>query len=246
MDGTEPLERSGGGTPYPDVEATMRNRWSVITLTLVIPLGACESPPLEPEATNPPIIEPTAALRLDVPAESPGPPYYAISANGGFIPQDGEWAAIPFLRELACIPADQDLLAFPVFAAFACPLTVQGHERWQNAPGVDLAPRQTQFMGTGAVPIVFVRWSEVQAALAGGLGFAELLALPSAIVGTADFYKETDILGISGPQGAGRGSYKINARGTLEDARPFSLHVNEVLGELRVVRITFGYPGGGA
>jgi hypothetical protein len=221
-----------------------RIHWSVIALGLVLSLGACESPPLEPEATDLPISEPTAALRLDVPAESPGPPYYAISANGGFIPHDGEWAAIPFLRELACVPVDQDLLAFPVFAAFACPLTVQGHERWQNAPGVDLAPRQTQFIGTGAVPIIFARWSELQAAAADPLGFSELLALPSAIVGTADFYKETDILGISGPHGAGKGSYKINARGTLDDGRPFRLHVNEVLGELRVVQITFGHPGG--
>jgi hypothetical protein len=90
------------------------------------------------------------------------------------------------------------------------------------------------------VPIVFVAWPEVQAAVAGGLTLTELLALPSAMIGHADFYKETDIFGISGPLGAGRGMYKINASGTLEDSRSFVLHVNEVLGELRVVRIEFG------
>jgi hypothetical protein len=33
--------------------------------------------------------------------------------------------------------------------------------------------------------------------------------------------------------------YKISARGVLSDGRSFRLHVNEVLGELRVVEIEF-------
>jgi hypothetical protein len=181
---------------------------------------------------------PSIVLRF--PGESPGPPFFAISGNGGFIPHDGQWAAIPFHRQLACVPAAQNLLVVAIPAAFGCTLTVQGHEHWEHGPGIDLAPRQTQALGLGAVPIVFVRWSEVQGALGGGLTLPELLALPSAIVGTADFYKETDILGISGPHGAGRGSYKINASGSFADATTFRLHVNEVLGELRVVEIAFG------
>ena len=110
----------------------------------------------------------------------------------------------------------------------------------ENGPGVDRAPRQTEFYGLRAVPIIFAEWAELEPALAGGLTLSELLALPSAVVVTAMFYKETDILGITGPHGAGKGSYKIRARGFLSDGRPFSLHVNEVLGQLRVVQITFG------
>ena len=175
-----------------------------------------------------------------VPEESPGPPFYAISGNGGFIPHDGTWAAISFQRELGCVQPAANLLTPVGPIAFGCTLTVEGHEHWENGPPVDLAPRQTQFYGLGAVPIIFALWAELEPALAGGLTLPELLALPSAIGGTAMFYKETDILGISGPQGAGKGSYKINARGFLSDGRPFSLHVNEVLGTLRVVEITFG------
>ena len=214
--------------------------------------GAAAIAGCSPGPTNPTGIVSAAAvvqasqagpsLLLNVPEESPGPPFYAISGNGGFIPHDGEWAALPFLRELACVPPGQNLLVIAAPAAFGCALTVQGHEHWQNGPGIDPAPRQTQFRQRGLVPIVFARWNEVQPAMTGGMSLAELLALPSAIIALADFYEETNILGISGPHGAGRGSYKINASGTFSDGRPFRLHVNEVLGELRVVQIEFGFP----
>ncbi|MGE5286834.1 MAG: hypothetical protein ACM3ML_06440 [Micromonosporaceae bacterium] len=68
----------------------------------------------------------------------------------------------------------------------------------------------------------------------------DMAALPSAIVGTATLYKETDILGVSGPLGPGKGMYKITARGTLADSRSFLLMVNEVQGELREVEVRFG------
>lgn len=90
------------------------------------------------------------------------------------------------------------------------------------------------------MPVVFASLAEVQAATAGGLELDELLALPSALTGTAHFYKETDILGVSGPLGPGRGMYKIEARGTIDNSVSFRVHVNEVLGELRVVDIRFG------
>lgn len=185
-----------------------------------------------------------ASLAPDVvfkfPGESDGPPFYAISGNGGFIPHDGTWAALPFVRELECVPEEANLLQLTIPIPDECTLTVEGLEHWENGPPVDLAPRQTQSFGLGAVPIVFVRWSELEPALAGGLTLTELLSLPSAVVGTALFYKETDILGISGPQGPGKGSYKISARGNLSDGRTFSLLVNEVLGLLHVVQISFG------
>jgi hypothetical protein len=179
-------------------------------------------------------------LVLVIPEQSPGAPFYAISGNGGFIPHDDVWAAIPFHRDLSCVPDDVDLLEIVGPSAFGCTLTVEGHEHWENGPWADPAPRQTVLYGLGAVPIVFVRWSELQPALGGGLTPLELFALPSAIVGSALFYKETDVLGVSGPQGPGKGSYKIAARGFLSNGRPFSVLVNEVLGQLRVVRITIG------
>ena len=180
-----------------------------------------------------------ATIVASIPAEDPGPPYYAVSGNGGFIPHTDSWAAIPFDRLLACVPANANLLQVS-FAAFGCGLTVSGHVHWENGPMVDLAPRQTELSGT-SVPIVFARWSEIQGAVADGvLTLPELLALPSAIVGTANQYIEVDIFGVSGPLGAGRGMYKITARGALSDGQSFRLHVNEVLGQLRVVEIKFG------
>lgn len=183
---------------------------------------------------------PAASVVFKTPEESPGPPFWTILANGPFLPHDGTWAAVPFLRELGCVPPAADLTVIVGPAAFGCSLTVEGHEHWQNGPGIDPAPRQTVFRGLGAVPIVFAHVAEVQAAMAGGLTLPELLALPSAELGYADRYKETDILGVSGPLGLGRGMYKITARGRLEDGTPFELHVNEVLGELQQVRIEFG------
>jgi len=182
---------------------------------------------------------PLATVVTSVPENDPGPPFYAISGNGGFLPHTDTWVAIPFERRLECVPAGANLLIIDVPRAFGCTLTVSGHAHWETGPGIDIAPRQTQLSGN-AVPIVFASWAEVQAATADGvLTLPELLALQSARIGTASQYTETDIFGISGPLGAGRGMYKISARGALSNGGRFSLHVNEVLGELRVVEITF-------
>lgn len=224
--------------------------WKPVTLAaaLLLAAGCSESATAPEDAAPSPSPAPVtsggeALVVFQVPQESPGPPFWTILANGGFVPTDGEWAALPFLRDYTapgCIPPGQDLSVIVGPPAFGCPLTVEGHEHWQNGPGTDPAPRQTVYRGLGAVPIVFVELAELEPALAGGLTLAELLALPSAIVGHADRYGETDILGVSGPLGPGRGMYKIQARGELTDGRSFTLHVNEVLGELQKVRIDFG------
>lgn len=172
-----------------------------------------------------------------VPEESPGPPFYSPIANGPFLPIDGEWAAIPFVRALSCVPSGANLLAIAGPVAFGCSATVEGHEHWTEGPPTDPAPRQTVYRGLGAVPIVFARAADLQPALAGGLYITELLSLPSAMVGTAHVYKETDILGFTGPLGPGRGMYKITAMGTLTDGRAFRITVNEVQGDLRRVQI---------
>jgi hypothetical protein len=213
----------------------------IAPICAILALVACGETPTAPDAAD--VGDgstPRTSVVFQTPDESPGPPFWSISANGGFIPNDGEWAAIPFLRELSCVPPAQDLLVLAGPAAFGCTLTIEGHEHWENGPGVDPAPRQTVYRGLGAVPIVFVEWSEVQGATAGGLTLPELLALPSAVIGQADRYHETDVYGVSGPLGPGRGMYKIMARGTLEGGGSFSLQVNEVLGELQTVRIELG------
>lgn len=208
-------------------------------------LAACSDGPAAPGGEADTSVEQVATgseayVVFKTPEESPGPPFWTILANGPFLPHDGTWAAIPFLRELGCVPPGQDLTVIVGPPAFGCTLTIEGHEHWQNGPGVDPAPRQTVYRGLGAVPIVFAHLSEVQAAMAGGLTLAELMGLPSAVVGYADRYKEVDILGVSGPHGFGHGMYKIQARGELDGGGSFTILVNEVLGELRRVRIDFG------
>jgi hypothetical protein len=221
-----------------EVNVTSRRTATLTCIAAAAMASACADPVEPTEALT---VVPGASVVLKVPTHSPGPPFYAIIANGAFLPHDGDWAAVPFVRELACVPADVNLLAIVGPPAFGCTLTVEGHEHWQNGPGLDPAPRQTIYTGLGAVPIVFVHLAEVQAAMADGvLTLPELLGLPSVIPGTADVYRETDILGVSGPLGPGRGMYKIMARGTLSTGPSFDLMVNEVLGQLQVVRITFG------
>ena len=222
----------------------------LLAVTVVLatgPLAGCNGSSSPVAVEQPDGLE-AASVVFKVPEESAGPPYYS-PLQPGFFPNDGEWGAVPFERELGCVPGDHNLLLLfdfvPAFPGgpprpFLCPLTVEGHEHWQHGPGIDPAPRQTQFRGLGAVPIVFAEWDEIQTAIADGvLTLPELLALPSAMVGVGSFYKETDILGISGPHGAGKGMYKISASGSLPDGRSFRFHLNEVLGELKVVTIEF-------
>ncbi|MEJ2502724.1 MAG: hypothetical protein P8177_05305 [Gemmatimonadota bacterium] len=221
----------------------MRRRAHLVPLmtTALLALAACDA-----TDTQAPLAPDTAvkaqAFRNAVPEDSPGPPYYSPLGNG-LAAHDGEWAAIPFLREISCVDPTANLFV-PYGPAMGCTLTVRGHERWQDGkwddglPWDGIAPRQTQYIGLGAVPVVFVHWAELEPELADGvILLPELMALPSLVTGTASFYKETDILGLSGPHGIGNGSYTIDARGALDAGGAFRLLVNEVKGELVQVRI---------
>ena len=201
-----------------------------ITITAVALVACSEADMAAPEVDD--------GAQFDLVLVSSGPPFYTIAANGGFVPHTNTWAALPFLRPLTCVPPTANLLLID-FSAFGCPVkVVEGHEHWDNGPGVDAAPRQTVFRGLGAVPVVFAPWDNVRNAMADGvLTLNELLQLPQVRIGSAHTYHETDILGVSGPLGAGRGMYKISARGTLSGGGTFRLHVNEVLGEQHVVEI---------
>jgi len=160
----------------------------------------------------------------------PGPPYYAV-LEPGFVPHTADWAAVVFLRETSCVPAGFNLLNVEnIPAVFGCELNVEGHAIWKNGPPpIDFVPIQTILRGTGDVQLWFVRWSEMESALADDvLTVAELSALPSLQVGSASFFKLTQQPGVNRPQGPGNGKIELNAKGTLEDGRGFSVQMREM------------------
>ena len=176
-----------------------------------------------------------ANVRLEFPGpSSQGPPYYAQISN---LPGQGlqaihndEWAAIPFFRELACVPAGYNLLdlraAIP--GAFGCLLTVQGFEIRKSLAPEDVIPIQGRLWGLGAVPILFVRWPELQAATADGiLTLPELRSLLSLQIGYASFFSMTHHPWAPGDDFRGE-SIEISARGILQDGRQFQFHATGV------------------
>lgn len=139
----------------------------------------------------------SAELRLQIPEQTFGPPFYAriefASVDAGIVPNNGEWAAIVLYRQLNCIPGDFNLLTvFDAPRAFGCPLNdIGGYEVWTNAPGADPAPAYSRLIGRSLVPVLFVRHAEFVGAIADGvLTLPELRALPSARIGNAEYYNE--------------------------------------------------------
>jgi hypothetical protein len=190
---------------------------------------------------------PRGAVRVSIPSEDPGPPFYASIARppGGQIFQDGEWAAIPFLRETDCVRPGSNLLDAFDLAAFDCQLAVHGFAIYKNGPPpLDQVPVYALLMGDGAVPIWFVRWSELQGAIADDvLTIGELSTLPSLVVGSASFFEYVNQVGVLRPQGPGNGKIEIASAGTLDDGRSFQFSVREMgidqISTLRHVRIEF-------
>lgn len=148
-------------------------------------------------------------------------PYYARIEQGEAFHND-EWAAIIFYRPTECVPPGFNLLVFYDFEnAFGCtPPTTDGFIVWDGEPG-NSNPIQIKLQGLGAVPVWFVSWPELQAAMANDyLDIGELAGLPSLMTGSASFYNET-----LHPTGAANNPM-INfvARGELEDGQPFFVH----------------------
>jgi hypothetical protein len=167
--------------------------------------------------------------------EDPSPlPFYGRSVTG----IGEEWSAVIFYRPVQCIPRDFNLLAFfDIPGAFACgPMTVDTFAVWETAPGQDpFGPRQGRARGLGAVPIWFVRTEDLDCAESDGvLTIPELEAL-DPLMGHASFFTET-----LHPTGAVKnGLLVVDARGTLEDGRSFTLHIT-LHADRRIVRVTFG------
>jgi len=167
-----------------------------------------------------------ANVRLEFP---PGPPYYAQFSNldpyGEEIYHTEEWAAIPFYRDPSCVPGAFNLLDFfDAPRVFQCALKVGGFEiwavpPWEGGPG----PIQARIQGLGAVPIYFVSWPELRAAVVDRvLTMDELRALPSLKIGYATFYSSN--LHPSGGS-ANVPHIQIVATGVLQDGKQFQFQV---------------------
>ena len=150
-------------------------------------------------------------------------PAYARIEHG-FAIHTAEWAAIAFYRPTECVPGDFNLLDFFDLAAFGCtPSTTGGFAIWSGEPWIT-APIQMHFYGLGAVPVWFVSWPELEAAMADEmLTMVELEGLPSLLIGSASFYTET--LHPSDPSMVVRSPMiEYQAFGLLEDGRSFQVH----------------------
>jgi hypothetical protein len=164
-----------------------------------------------------------AQIHQDVP-EDRSPPVYA-DFGLGFLPHTEEWAVVFFYRTPACVPADFNLLDFfdTPPRPFSCELHIQGRLNWHSLD--DPFPAEIFLFGTGALPTWFVRWPELQAAVADGeLTIGQLAALPSLLIGSASFFLES--IRNSVPEQRG-GNEAIVASGNLTDGRSFQVELTE-------------------
>lgn len=194
-----------------------------LALACLAPVTACSDRPLPSELAVP--AQPSAAVTVGFPGEDPGPPLYALF-EPLFQPHTDEWAAIAFVRDPACVPADFNLLdVIHVPAAFGCPSKVEGHVTYKNGP----PPIHVLMRGLGAVPIWFVAWPELQAAMSDGvLTVGDLEALPSRRVGVASFFHMTQHPGENRPQGLHNGKIAIVAAGQVTGGGAFRFQVREM------------------
>lgn len=184
-------------------------------------------------------IDSEGLVRLSIPDEDPGPPFYArvTSILNEFFHDDG-WLAIPFYRDPGCIPPDFNMLELFDFpgpdgpGAFACPLLMQGFMLIEPDAPLGTFPRQVVLTGA-AVPFWFVPWNEFQAAaIDGEVTIGELSAL-GPVIGLADRYHE-----MLKPRETDH-AIVIDARGTLEDGRSFQFSVMHLDDRTRSVQVRF-------
>jgi hypothetical protein len=179
-----------------------------------------------------------ADIRLSIPQDIEPLVYTSPNGPSPFLPgviNDGEWAAIPFYRPPEFVPPNFNLMDWFDPALEDCPILVEGFVVF---PGTEPTgfPRSSQLRGTGAVPVWFVKWDELQAAMSDGeLTILELASLDSLIVGTASKFEEE--LHYQPPHQVGHSTF--TARGMLADGRTFEVLAVEVDLEYELVRIEF-------
>lgn len=176
-------------------------------------------------------------VRLTIPDEDPGPPFYA-RVGFQFFHSDG-WIAIPFYRSPACVPAGFNVLEFFHFpgpggpGAFACDLLMSGFLLIEADAPLGTFPRRVTLRGEGSVPFWFLPSKTFEdAARSGALTIAELEEL-NPLRGTASSYHET----LHPREGEHR--IVITAAGLLEDGRTFRFHVTQVEDAIKAIRISF-------
>jgi hypothetical protein len=213
---------------------------TLMVFTAGAALAACSDQPLPTD----PLGEstPQLAIRLDTEEGSPGPPYYSPIQPGWF-PMTEEWAAIPWVRQPGCVPADFNILTlldltilfppavpFPGPRPFFCPLTVAQHEIWNtDPPDPAIGPLNVTAKGKGDVPIYFVKTSVLLPMIAGGsLTIADLQALDGGDlrIGHATHFTLTNQLGTARGR-PGTGKINITAKGTLEGGGTFFFQTAE-------------------
>jgi hypothetical protein len=160
---------------------------------------------------------------LHHPGESLGPPYYALFGRG-IVPNDNGWTGIAFIRSPSCVRAGFNLLdQFDRPAALSCQLTVEGDEWWHSVS--EPPPFQMREYGLGAVPVYFVRLSELTAAIANDvLTISELQALPSLLIGSASYLLQVVH---NSNQPTNHGHETLVSHGRLADGRTFEFRYNE-------------------
>lgn len=161
-------------------------------------------------------------VRLSMPEEDPGPPFYA--RVGLQILESDRWVAIPFYRAPECVPPTFNLLDFYDFpgpngpGAFACPLLTAGFLLIESDAPLGTFPKRAVFNSSGT-PIWFVNTPAFHAATRDGvLTMGELEAL-RPLLGLATRYHETLL-----PRGEDH-RINISAEGMLDDGGSFSFHV---------------------
>ena len=199
-------------------------RWLVAVASVVVALG------LVPGVVS------AQSPKREAPSN---PPFYLRDLQG-----TGEWSVVYFYRPVRCVPRDFNLeLFFDPPRAFGCgPMTVDTFAVWETGPGQDpFGPRQARARGLGEVPFWFVRTEDLLLASSDGVYTLSDLEALDPLMGTANFFTE-----VLHPGGAVENPLLVvNARGTLEDGRSFTVHLsitfgNEHRDEHRVTRITFG------
>ena len=179
-----------------------------------------------------------AQVRLKFPEQTEGGPVYARIERPFLIHTD-EWAAVLFYRDPACVPEDFNLLDMVDFnfpRVFGCPLTIEGFEM-RETPDTNGFPKLVFTRGTGAVPVWFVQWSELEAAMVDDvLTLGELRAMGSRQTGYANFFEETLDLSETGQTLR----LVMVARGALLDGRSFQFHYTFTRDSVRQIKISFG------
>lgn len=182
-----------------------------------------------------------AQVRLQVPDDSPGIPAYA-RVERPFVHHTDEWAAIVWYRDPDCVPDGFNLLdLFDIPGAFACSLTVSGFELWDDGPGIDAAPRLAVSSGA-AVPVWFVPWPDLEAALVDDVLTVSELDTLSPLKGVATTFREvlSPFVPPGMPGGAKVPHLTITASGALPDGRSFQYQFTGVfVGQVNHVRVVF-------